>query len=98
MNSRLFWLIATVAFILMWFVFMPYLASLEGLVETRRVSVEDHFTDSRGLSHSVRQADGACMAAVYAGGSKVAAQHASAPLDTPDRIYMQCMFDRGAML
>ena len=98
MNSRGLWIFATAAFVLVWFVFIPYLASNPQVDLTAPAARADHFTDSRGLTLTTEKANEQCVVAVYIAASKVAAKHTSAPLDTPDRIYMQCMFDQGAML
>lgn len=97
-SSRYFWLLSTIAFVLTWFVVIPYLASNPRIDLTAPVAAADHFTDNRGLTMTVDKASQECLVAVYIAGSKVAAKHASAPLDTPDRIYLQCMFEQGVLI
>lgn len=97
-ETRAFWIFTTVAFVLTWFVFIPYLASNPRIDLTAPVATSDHFTDSRGLSGTVEMATEKCMIAVYIAGSKVAAKHHTAPLDKPDRIYMQCMHDHKVIV
>ena len=90
-SSRAFWITTTVAFVLTWFVFVPYLVRNEVVDLTAPVAADDRFTDWRGWNMTNDHAKEQCMKAVYIAGSKVAAKHHTAPLDTPDRIYMQCM-------
>lgn len=95
--KKYFWHSATAFFVILWFVIIPYLASNPRIDLTAPVAAADHFTDSRGLTNTTDHATERCMIFVYIAGSKVAAKHATAPIDTPDRIYMQCMFDHGAV-
>lgn len=88
----------TIAFVLTWFVFIPYLASGPYVDVTAPMASADRFTDWRGFNMTNDQARAECMIAVYIAGSKVAAKHASAPLDTPDRIYLQCMHDHKVLV
>jgi hypothetical protein len=101
MNSRAFWIMTTAAFVLTWFVFIPYLASNPhiDLTETMAESgAKDRFTGSRGLTMTTDQANEGCMIAVYIAASKVAANHPSAPTDSPDMIYMRCMMNAGVLI
>ena len=98
MNSRGFWLLTTAAFVPTWFVFIPYLASNPHIDLTAPLAATDHFTDSRGLVMTVEKANEQCMIAVYIAASKVAAKHATAPLETPESIYMQCMHAAGVLI
>lgn len=98
MNSRWFWLMTTAAFVLTWFVFIPYLASSQVVDLTAPVASADHFTGWRGWNMTNDQANAECMKAVYIAASKIAAKHHTAPLDTPDRIYMQCMHDHKVIV
>jgi hypothetical protein len=55
----------------------------------------DRFTDEFGLIQSHDQAAWECYWMVIIAGKKVAAKHSSAPLDSPERIYNECMLEKN---
>ena len=99
MNSgRAFWIMSTVAFVLTWFVFIPYLVSKPVVDLTAPMAATDHFTDWRGFNMTNDEARARCMVAVYIAGSKVAAKHHTAPIESPDMIYLTCMHAHKVMV
>lgn len=98
MNSRWFWLMTTAAFVLTWFVFVPYLVSSPYVDLTAPMAYMERLTDNRGFSMTNDEARKRCLVAVYIAAMRVAAKHHEAPLDTPDRIYLQCMHDHKVLV
>lgn len=103
MNSRGFWIMTTLAFMLTWFVYIPYLASgrvidLTAPVAKHEPQRTDHFTDSRGLTSATEAADITCKKFIYAFGMRLAAMKIQPPAGMPDRLYAQCMHDHKVMV
>lgn len=72
------------SFVLVWFIVLPQVATSEGIAPLAVSG--DRWHD---------QAAWECYWAVMIAGKKVAAKHASAPLDPPERIYALCMLERN---
>jgi hypothetical protein len=81
------------SFVLVWFIVLPQVATSEGIAPLEVSG--DRFTDEYGLVQWHDQAAWECYWMEMIAGKKVAAKHASAPLDPPARIYARCMFDKN---
>ena len=105
--NRFLWGMATSFFVILWFVVVPYLASRPDVDLTVMIggdgrsvfeSFTDHFTDWRGWNMTNDEAKAQCMKAVYIAGRKVLAKHHTAPLESPDMIFLTCMHAHKVMV